>query len=259
MTERAVLVTGGGSGIGDAIARRFAADGWRVAVNGRRPEPIAAVAGDIGGVAIVGDISDPATAERVVAETVAALGGLDCAVLNAGISHSGSVLEQTPESFERVLRTNTIAPFLVARAALPHVIERKGSLIGISSAAALTAGPHSAAYSTSKAALSMLMKTIAIDFASTGIRSNSVCPAWGRTDMGDAMMDELGEQQGIDREAAYTWANRFIPAKRPAMLDEVAGTVLFLAGPDGAYIIGAAIPLDGGGSSVNVGLLWDES
>ena len=105
----------------------------------------------------------------------------------------------------------------------------------------------------------MLMKTIAIDFASTGIRSNSVCPAWVRTDMGDAMMDELGEQQGIDREAAYTWANRFIPAKRPAMLDEVAGTVLFLAGPDGAYINGAAIPLDGGGSSVNVGLLWDES
>ncbi len=259
MTERVMLVTGGGGGIGEAIARRFAADGWRVAVNGRRPEPIAAVAGDIGGVAIVGDISDPATAERVVAETVAALGGLDCAVLNAGISHSGSVLEQTPESFERVLRTNTIAPFLVARAALPHVIERKGSLIGISSAAALTAGPHSAAYSTSKAALSMLMKTIAIDFASTGIRANSVCPAWVRTDMGDAMMDELGEQQGIDREAAYTWANRFIPAKRPAMLDEVAGTVLFLAGPDGAYINGAAIPLDGGGSSVNVGLLWDES
>ena len=172
----------------------------------------------------------PATAERVVAEAVAALGGLDCAVLNAGISHSGSVLEQTPESFERVLRTNTIAPFLVARAALPHVIERKGSLIAVSSAAALTAGPHSAAYSTSKAAVSMLMKTIAIDFADTGIRSNSVCPAWVRTDMGDAMMDELGEQQGIDREAAYTWANRFIPAKRPATLDEVAGTVLFLAG-----------------------------
>ena len=75
MTERAVLVTGGGGGIGEAIARRFAADGWRVAVNGRRPEPIAAVAGDIGGVAIAGDISDAATAERVVAETVAALGG----------------------------------------------------------------------------------------------------------------------------------------------------------------------------------------
>lgn len=259
MTERAALVTGGGSGIGEAIARRFAAAGWRVAVNGRRPGPIAAVAGDIGGVAIAGDISDPTTAERVVAEAVAALGGLDCVVLNAGIAHSGSVVEQTPESFERVLRTNTIAPFLVARAAVPHVIERKGSLIAISSAAALTAGPHSAAYSTSKAAVSMLMKTIAVDFAHTGIRSNSVCPGWVRTDMGDEMMDELGEQQGIDREAAYGWANRFIPAKRPATLDEVAGTVLFLAGPDGAYINGAAIPLDGGGTSVNTGLLWDAS
>ncbi len=74
-------------------------------------------------------------------------------VLNAGIAHSGSILEQTPESFERVLRTNVIGSFLVARAALPHVIERKGSLIAISSAAALTAGPDSAAYCTSKAAL----------------------------------------------------------------------------------------------------------
>jgi len=146
-----VLVTGGGSGIGEAIARRFAADGWQVAVNGRRPEPIAAVAADIGGIAIQGDTTDPATAERVVAETVAAFGGLDSVILNAGIAHSGTVLEQTPESFERVLRTNVIGSFLVARAALPHILERKGSVIAISSAAALTAGPQSAAYCTSKA------------------------------------------------------------------------------------------------------------
>jgi len=252
-----VLVTGGGSGIGEAIARRFAADGWQVAVNGRRPEPIAAVAADIGGMAIQGDTTDPATAERVVAETVAAFGGLDSVILNAGIAHSGTVLEQTPESFERVLRTNVIGSFLVARAALPHILERKGSVIAISSAAALTAGPQSAAYCTSKAALSMLMKSIAIDFGPLGIRANSVCPAWVRTDMGDAMMDELGEQHGVDREGAYRWANRFTPARRPATLEEVAGTVVFLASPDAGYVNGTAIPIDGGATSVNVGLLWD--
>ena len=253
----AVLVTGGGSGIGEAIARTFAGAGWQVAVNGRRLEPIEAVAAEIGGVAIPGDTTDPVTAERVVADTVAAFGALDCVVLNAGIAHSGTILEQTPESFERVLRTNVIGSFLVARAALPHVIERKGSLIAISSAAAATAGPESAAYCTSKAALSMLMKTIAIDYGSTGIRSNSVCPAWVRTDMGDAMMDELGGQQGIDREAAYRWANRFNPMRRPATLAEVAGTVLFLASPAAGYVNGAAIPIDGGANSLNTGLLWD--
>jgi len=94
-------------------------------------------------------------------------------------------------------------------------------------------------------------------YASTGIRSNSVCPAWVRTDMGDAMMDELGEQHGIDREEAYRWANRFTPARRPATLDEVAGTVVFLASPDAGYVNGTAIPIDGGATSVNVGLLWD--
>jgi len=253
----AVLVTGGGTGIGEAIARRFAAEGWRVAVNGRRLEPIAAVAADIDGVPVQGDTADPAGAERVVAETVEALGGLDSVILNAGIAHSGTILEQTPESFERVLRTNVIGSFLVARAALPHVLERKGSLIAISSAAALTAGPQSAAYCTSKAALSMLMKSIAVDFGEAGIRANSVCPAWVRTDMGDAMMDELGEQHGVDREEAYRWANRFTPARRPATLDEVAGTVVFLASPEAGYVNGTAIPIDGGATSVNVGLLWD--
>jgi NAD(P)-dependent dehydrogenase (short-subunit alcohol dehydrogenase family) len=75
--------------------------------------------------------------------------------------------------------------------------------------------------------------------------------------MGDAMMDELGEQQDIDREAAYRWASRFNPARRPATLDEVAGTVVFLASPEAGYVNGAAIPIDGGANSVNVGLLWD--
>ena len=92
----------------------------------------------------------------------------------------------------------------------------------------------------------MLMKTIAIDYGSTGIRSNSVCPAWVRTDMGDAMMDELGEQQGIDREAAYRWANRFNPMRRPATLDEVAGRCCSSPSPAAGYVNGAAIPIDGG-------------
>jgi meso-butanediol dehydrogenase/(S,S)-butanediol dehydrogenase/diacetyl reductase len=256
--SRAVAITGGGTGIGAAIARRFAAEGWQVAVAGRRRAPIEDVAAELGGIAVQADAADPAGAERIVAEAVDAFGGLDCAVLNAGISRSGSVLDQTPESWDAVLRVNLTAAFLVARAALPHLIERQGSLVAVSSAAALTAGRDSAAYSTSKAALNMLMSSIAVDFADRGVRANAVCPAWVRTEMGDDLMDELGAQRGLDREGAYRFANRLVPARRPATLAEVAGTVYFLASDDAAYINGSAIPVDGGGRVVNVGLLWDQ-
>jgi meso-butanediol dehydrogenase / (S,S)-butanediol dehydrogenase / diacetyl reductase len=254
--SRVVVITGGGTGIGAATARRFAGAGWKVVVAGRRRGPIEDIAAELGGVAVQLDAAEPEGAERLVAEAVEAFGGIDCAVLNAGISRSGSVVAQTPESWNEVLRVNLTGPFLVARAALPHLLERRGSIVAVSSEAAFTAGRDSAAYSTSKAALNMLVSTIAIDFADQGIRANAVCPAWVRTEMGDALMDELAAQRGLDREGAYAFANRLVPARRAATLEEVAGTIFFLASDEAAYINGAAIPVDGGARMVNVGLEW---
>ena len=168
---RVALVTGGGTGIGAAVARRLAAAGYAVAVNGRRPEPLQAMTREIGATAIAGDTAVAEDAERVVAETVRALGGLDALVLNAGISRSGSVLDQTPESFASVLGANLVGPFLVAHAALPHLLERQGSIVAVSSQAGLQAGPDSAAYCTSKAGLIMLVRTMALDFGPRGLLS----------------------------------------------------------------------------------------
>ena len=187
----AALVTGGGTGIGAAVARRLAADGYGVAVAGRRLEPLAQVADEIGGIAVAGDCGEPAGAETAVRTAVEELGGLDALVYCAGVSHSGSVVEQTPESWDAVLRTNLTGAFLTARAALPHLEQRGGSVVAVSSLAGLRAGPDSSAYCTSKAGLNMLVQSIAVDFGPRGVRANAVCPGWIRTPMADGAMDEL--------------------------------------------------------------------
>src|SRR4051795_6511093 len=251
----AALVTGGGSGIGAAVARRLAADGYGVVVPGRRLDPLAQVAAEIGGIAAAGDCGDPAGAETAVRTAVEELGGLDALVYCAGVSHSGSVVDQTPESWDAVLRTNLTGAFLTARAALPHLEQRGGSLVAVSSLAGLRAGPDSSAYCASKAGLNMLVQSIAVDFGSRGVRANAVCPGWIRTPMADGAMDELAGLHGTDREGAYRLAHARMPTPRAGEVEEVAGLVAWLLSPAAAYVNGTVIPVDGGVSVLDLGLM----
>ena len=188
--SRVALVTGGGTGIGAAVARRLAVDGYAVAVTGRRPGPIEEVAGEIGGLAVVADVGVAADADRAVAETVAsASAGSTPSSLNAGIGGEGSLLDLDPPTFESVFRTNVLGALLVARAAMPQLLERRGSVVTIGSVAGMRAAPESLAYCSSKAALAMLTQCIALDHGPAGVRANCVCPGWVRTPMADEEMD----------------------------------------------------------------------
>ena len=124
--KRAALVTGGGTGIGAAIARRLAADGYGVCITGRRREPLEAVAAETGALAVQGDTGDPADAEKAVAAAKEAFGRLDLLVCNAGIGLGGTVEEQSPEGWDAVLRTNLTGAFLACRAALPELVRDEG-------------------------------------------------------------------------------------------------------------------------------------
>lgn len=243
---RAALVTGGGTGIGAAIARRLAADGYDVCITGRRPGPLEEVAADIGALAVPGDTGDPGDAQAAVAAAKEAFGRLDVLVCNAGIGRAGTVEEQTPEGWDEVLRTNLTGAFLACRAALPELVKAKGAIVTISSDSGLRVAPRSAAYCTSKAGLIMLTKSIALDYGPAGVRANCLCPGWVRTPMADSEMDELGEQRGTDREGAYALAASPVPLRRPGAPEEIAAAAAWLASDESSFVTGAVVAVDGG-------------
>ncbi|MEO8092324.1 MAG: SDR family oxidoreductase [bacterium] len=254
--SRYAIVTGGGSGIGLAVARRLAADGHGVVVTGRRAEACDAAVDELeatghAALAVAADVGNPDDAGRVVATALERFGGIDVLVNNAGIADAGPVGEETPEGWERVMRTNLTGAFLMARAALPALIERGGCVVNVSSMSGILAGPGWAAYCTSKAGLIMLTRSLANDYGPQGVRANCVCPGWVRTPMGDADMDQVARRRGVDREGAYRLTHADNPLRRPGEAEEVASVVSFLAGPDAAYVNGVALPVDGGTSVVD--------
>jgi meso-butanediol dehydrogenase / (S,S)-butanediol dehydrogenase / diacetyl reductase len=246
--SRAALVTGGGTGIGAAIARRLRADGYEVCVTGRRREPLDAVAAECGALPVVADAGDPADAERAVAEAKTAFGRLNLLVCNAGIGAGGTVEEQTPEGWDEVLRTNLTGAFLACRAALPELVETKGSVVTIGSDSGLRAGPRSAAYCSAKAGLIMLTQCVALDYGPHGVRANCICPGWIRTPMADGEMDWLAGLKGSDREGAYELVTSRVPLRRAGNPEEIASAVAWLASDEAGFTTGAVLVIDGGNS-----------
>lgn len=255
MTGRVVLVTGGGTGIGAAVATSLTAAGNHVVICGRRPEPLQQVADRTGARTVVADVGTESGAATVVDATIAQFGRLDGLVLNHGIIRVGRLDELSVQDWQDTLQVNLTGPFLLVRAALPHLLAARGAVVAVSSVAALRASEAMAAYSASKAGLIMLMQSLAVDHGPDGLRANTVCPGWTATEMGDMEMAELGDARGISTADAYRLATAMVPQRRAASADEVAGAVCWLLSDTASYVNGATLPVDGGSCVVDPGTL----
>jgi meso-butanediol dehydrogenase/(S,S)-butanediol dehydrogenase/diacetyl reductase len=253
---KVALITGGGTGIGAATARRIAAEGGKVVVTGRRPEPIKAVADEIGGVAVAGDATDQAHLDEAIAVALDRFGGIDVLVANAGVGFGAPLTHMDPADWSRTLQINLDGPMLASRAVIPHLIARGGgAIVHVASLAALRALPMSSAYMTSKAGLLALSRSIAMDYGPQGIRSNAVCPALVPTEMATKGVTAAAAAQGLQYSDLEQRIAAVYPLRRVGKAEDIAAAIAFYASDDSSFVTGSVMTVDGGASIVDCAVL----
>jgi len=254
---KVAIVTGGGTGIGRAVAERFVADGAYVCITGRRAEVLEAAASALAPERVktcAADVTDPAGVERIVQTALSFGRGLHVLVNNAGLEQPlGGVVDLDPAIWDRVIEVNLTGPFLMMKAVIPHMIEAGGgSIINISSLAGLVSPPLLPAYCASKGGLISLSKQVAVDYGPGKVRCNVVCPGATKTDMMVSAMTPFAESCGLHVEDVIRAFSQDIPLRRVSNPDEMAGLCSFLASDDASFLTAAVIPVDGGAVTVDV-------
>lgn len=244
-TGKRVLLTGGASGIGQATAERFAAEGARIAIGDVDLAGAAKVASGLGGVAFAYDARDPAAASQLVEQAVAALGGIDILLNVAGIMTWGRFEETSPEAWQRTMDINLSGPFYLIQAAIPHLKATRGNVVSVASAGGLHPVYGTSAYGVSKAGVIAVTQSASLEFARFGVRVNAVAPGGVATPMHEKSAAGGGVDPAIFTEAAA----RNMPklTDRPACTpEEVAAAIAYLASDEARYATGTVLVVDGG-------------
>jgi 3-oxoacyl-[acyl-carrier protein] reductase len=234
---KVALVTGGARGIGAAVARELGAAGARVAVNYRTSADVAEeIAGEIGGIAVEGDVADPGQAQALVERVEAELGDVDCLVNNAGVTRDGLIARMSDEDWDAVLDTNLRGTFNTCRAVARKMLRRRtGSIVNLTSVVGIHGNPGQANYAASKAGIIGLSKALAREFGPRGVRVNAVAPGYIDTALTGVLSDEIrGAILGNT------------PLGRLGEPEDVARAVRFLCSDEAAFVTGTVLLVDGG-------------
>ncbi len=242
---KVVIVTGAGSGIGASTAKRFLAEGASVVLNGRRKDKLAKTATGVDAQRVLlhdGDISDEAYVTNLIADTAAKFGRIDVLVNNAGVAAFGPLLKSTTEQWRKVMSIDVDGVYFAIRAALPHLLKTKGSIVNVSSVSGLGGDWGGSIYNAAKGAVTNLTRALALELGSEGVRVNAVNPSLTSTEMtADFENNEPLIAKFKDR----------LPIGRGAKPEEVASVIAFLASDDAAFVNGVNLPVDGGITASN--------
>jgi meso-butanediol dehydrogenase/(S,S)-butanediol dehydrogenase/diacetyl reductase len=265
---KTAIITGGGAGIGCAIAELFTKEGANVVITGRRQSALDSVAATLPSDCVLtcaGDVANTEDAALMVETALKFTGRLDILVNNAAIDTAGSVVDIDPDLWRRIIETNLTGPFLMMKHAIPEMIKSGGgSIVNVASLAGIRCLPGMPAYCSSKAGLIMLTKQVALDYGVDGVRCNVVCPGGTRTAM---LENSLAPAATTNIDGVLAKMSSNSPLRRVATPQEIASVCLCVASDDFSFVTGAEIVADGGAHIVDVngtalsstGMKWGEA
>ena len=240
LKDKTAIITGGGSGIGLATARAFCKEGAKVILFGRRKEKLISAADELGDSVLIvqGDMTHNDDLDQLINKTLNNFKGIDILVNSAGLYNGAPLHEISDSQWDGIMDINIRSIFQLTRRVLPIMMTQKsGSIVHISSILGLIAVPQVAAYNVSKGALNQFSRSIAVEYGSYGIRSNSICPGLIETDMTADLMKDASLMQ--------EWSKEY-PIGRFGKPEDVASACLFLASDESSFITGTVLPVDGG-------------
>lgn len=250
LAGRHALITGGGTGIGAAVAEHLSRAGAKLSLLGRRIEPLRAVSDRFGGEAIPCDVTDPARVRAAFNEARAANGPIELLIANAGIAESAPFHKMTREAWDRIIATNLTAAFDCAREAIGDLLKcDAGRLVFVASVASLRGVPYAAHYAASKHGLVGLMRSLAAEYAKTGLTVNAVCPGYVDSPMTDQSVARVSDITGRSEDDARSAITNMNASGRLVDPQAIANVVAMLCLPLSQDMNGAAITIDGGTSA----------